>query len=210
MQGLRNIITGFAVIILCSIGQPVPESAAADALLSESIIRQAGSTIRISPAAQTIRLAKANKKESKRGENETWRRVESSGYSGDETTKVIIRGNSVLVPVTLVYDNNEVDVRLLLDTGASGTAIHSEIADKLSINLNEAKKTKVRVVGGGVIQARLIRINSLTVGPHTNRDWNIFIVPHMGSAHYDGLLGMDVLRELKYKIDFKKQVIIWE
>jgi hypothetical protein len=36
-------------------------------------------------------------------------------------------------------------------------------------------------------------------------------VPHKGSGmRYDGLLGMDVLRGLKYKVDFKKQVIIWE
>jgi clan AA aspartic protease (TIGR02281 family) len=130
---------------------------------------------------------------------------------GDEATKVQIRGNSVLVPVALVYGGNEVDVHLLLDTGATATTIHSEIADQLSINLSKARKARLQVVGGGVIEASMVTINSLTVGPHTKRNWDIVVVPHKGSAaRYDGLLGMDVLRGLKYKVDFKKQVIIWE
>ena len=130
---------------------------------------------------------------------------------GDEPTKVQIRGNSVLVPLTLVYGGNEVDVHLLLDTGAPVTTIYSEIAEQLFINLSKARKARVQVVGGGVIEASVVRIDSLTVGPHTKRNWDIVVVPHKGSAaRYDGLLGMDVLRGLKYKVDFKKQVIIWE
>ena len=54
-----------------------------------------------------------------RGGNETWKRMGETVVSGgDEPTKVKIRGNMVLVPVTLVYGGNEVDVHLLLDTGA--------------------------------------------------------------------------------------------
>jgi len=69
----------------------------------------------------------------------------------------------------------------------------------------------MRVVGGAVIEAHVVRIKSLIVGPHTKRNPDIFVVPHKGfDAIYDGLLGMDVLRELKYKIDFEKQIIIWE
>jgi predicted aspartyl protease len=130
---------------------------------------------------------------------------------GDEPTKVEVRGNKVLVPATLAYGGYEVDVHLVLDTGATRTLIHTDIADQLSINLGKARKTQVRVVGGAVIEARMVRVNSLTVGPHTNRNWDILVVPHQGSAaRYDGLLGMDVLRGLKYRVDFKRQLIIWE
>jgi clan AA aspartic protease (TIGR02281 family) len=130
---------------------------------------------------------------------------------GDEPTKVKIRGNTVLVPVTLTYGGNEVDVHLVLDTGASRTTINTEIADQLSMNLSKERKAQVRVVGGAVIEARLVKMNRLTVGPHTKRDWDILVVPHKGpAAGHDGLLGMDVLRGLKYRVDFKKQVIIWE
>ena len=91
------------------------------------------------------------------------------------------------------------------------TTIYSEIADQLSVNLGKARKARVQVVGGAVIEARVVRINSLTVGPHTKRNWDVVVVPHQGSAaRYDGLLGMDVLRGMKYRVDFKKQVIVWE
>jgi hypothetical protein len=51
----------------------------------------------------------------------------------------------------------------------------------------------------------------LKIGPHAIRNKNIAVVPHDGPAvKFDGLLGMDVLGRLSYKIDFAKQVIIWE
>jgi len=129
----------------------------------------------------------------------------------DRITPVIIRGNSVLVPVTLTYGRNEVPAQLLLDTGATGTTIHTEIADRLSINMSRAKKLKGKVVGGGAIEAHMIRISSLKVGPHTFENHDIFIVPHEGpAAKFDGLLGMDLLRDLKFKLDFHDQTIIWE
>ena len=126
-------------------------------------------------------------------------------------TKIIVRGNQVLVPAILMYGSREVSVHLLLDTGATATAIHDEIAGRLYINLYKAKKAKGEVVGGAVIEASIIRMDILKIGPHTIRNMDIFIVPYNGSsAKFDGLLGMDVLGRLSYKIDFAKQVIIWE
>ena len=120
-------------------------------------------------------------------------------------------GNSVLVPVTLVYQGNQVDVQLLLDTGASGTVINTEIADRLNVNLSTARKTRGRVVGGAVIEAYQITLSRITVGPHTKANAVIFVIQHKGPAtKYDGLLGMDVLRGLKYIVDLEKQIITWE
>ncbi|MGV8058176.1 MAG: TIGR02281 family clan AA aspartic protease [Smithellaceae bacterium] len=138
-------------------------------------------------------------------ENKT---VVSADY---KITKIIVRGNQVLVPAILIYGSREVNVHLLLDTGATATAIHDEIAGQLYINLYKAKKAKGEVVGGAVIEASIIRMDILKIGPHTIRNMDIFIVPYNGaSAKFDGLLGMDVLGKLSYKIDFAKQVIIWE
>ncbi|PKN73987.1 MAG: hypothetical protein CVU52_06905 [Deltaproteobacteria bacterium HGW-Deltaproteobacteria-10] len=141
----------------------------------------------------------------RQSENQT---VVSSDY---KITKIIVRGNQVLVPAVLIYGNKEVGVHLLLDTGATATAIHDEIAGRLYINLYTAKKAKGEVVGGAVIEARVIRMDVLKIGPHIIRNMNIFVVPYTGfSAKFDGLLGMDVLGRMSYKIDFAKQVIIWE
>jgi predicted aspartyl protease len=212
MQRLRSVIIGYVIVTLFCVSQPIPESKAANQVFSESVIARANSVTLVYPLTEGIRLAKSDKKEDARGENDTWRYAGSTVIStGDETTKVKIIGNSVLVPVTLVYGGNEVDTYLLLDTGATRTAIHTEIAEQLSINLNQARETKVQVVGGEVLHAHVARISSLTFGPHTKSNWNIFVIPHKGSAaKCDGLLGMDVLRGLKYKVDFEKQVIVWE
>lgn len=147
-----------------------------------------------------------------RGISEQWKHGGSAVVPpGDKRTRIITRGNSVLVPATLAYGNNEVSVHFLLDTGATGTTINTDIADQLSIDLSNAGKTKGVVVGGGVIEASVVRITSLTVGPHTIRNLKIFIVPHKGGpARFDGLIGMDVLRDWKYRVDFKNQVIVWE
>ncbi len=141
-----------------------------------------------------------------------WRRVEETVIrGGDAMTKVTVIGNSVLVPATLEYRGNQTDIQLLLDTGASWTVINTEIADRLDLNLGSARKVQVQVVGGQVIEAHMVTLNSLTVGPHTKNNARIAVIQHTGPrVRYDGLLGMDVLRGLKYKIDLEKQLMLWE
>jgi predicted aspartyl protease len=132
-------------------------------------------------------------------------------FSDEKITNIIVKGNQVLVPVTLVYNREEVNVNLLLDTGAQGTTINTEIADRLYINLYKAKKAKAQVVGGSIIEASIVSIDVLKIGPHTIPNKNIAVIAHEGPAvNHDGLLGMDVLGGLGYKIDLAKQVIIWE
>jgi predicted aspartyl protease len=154
--------------------------------------------------------------ESKAGEEttreESWRRIdETVVYRSNAPTKVTVIGNAVLVPVTIAYQGNQIDVQFLLDTGASGTVINTEIADRLNVNLSTARKTRGRVVGGTVIEAHQITLSRITVGPHTKENAVIFVVRHQGPpTKYDGLLGMDVLRGLKYIVDLEKQIITWE
>jgi clan AA aspartic protease (TIGR02281 family) len=212
MQRLWSVTIVYVLMALCCFSQPASESQADHRIFPEGAVAEAAAAAEASPITAGIRLAQSGNRGEAAGGSETWKRMGETVVSGgDEPTKVQIRGNSVLVPVTLVYGRNEADVHLLLDTGAAATTIHTEVADRLSLDLNRARKARVQVVGGGVIEASVIRIDSLTVGPHTKRNWNIFVVPHKGStARYDGLLGMDVLRGLKYRVDFKKQVIVWD
>ncbi len=143
---------------------------------------------------------------------ETWRRVgETVLYRSNAPTQVTVTGNSVLVPVTLEYQGNQVDIQLLLDTGSSTTVINGEVADRLNINLGKTKRTYGRVVGGGLVNAYQVTVNRLSVGPHTKERALVFVIPHRGPAvNYDGLLGMDILRNLKYTIDLEKRLMIWE
>ena len=79
------------------------------------------------------------------------------------------------------------------------------------MNLHNAQKAQGTVVGGGKIDARRIMVNNLIVGPNTFNNWHVFVVSSQeNDAAYDGLLGMDVLSRMSYKIDLQKKVIIWE
>jgi clan AA aspartic protease (TIGR02281 family) len=132
----------------------------------------------------------------------------------DETesniTKVKIIGNQVLVPVTLGYGDKTVQALLLLDTGATNTTISPEIAAKLNISLDQTKKAIGQVVGGGLLEAKRTRLSYIKVGPHTKTDIDIDIIEHRGlAANFDGLLGMNFLRNFRYHIDFDNQTINW-
>lgn len=129
----------------------------------------------------------------------------------DRITKVMIKGNQVLVPATITYGREQAHVHLLMDTGASGTAIHSKIADQLYINLYKAQKAKAGIVGGGMIDASIVTVDSLQIGPHLIENCTVAFIPHEGRAvNFDGLLGMDVLGRFGYRIDLTKQIMVWE
>ena len=120
-------------------------------------------------------------------------------------------GNSALVPATLVYHGNQGDIQLLLDTGSSWTVIYTETADLLGLNFRSARKIPLQVVGGQILEAHVATVDTITIGPHTATNVRIAVIQHTGPrARNDGLLGMDLLRGVKYKVDLDKQLILWE
>lgn len=129
----------------------------------------------------------------------------------DKITKVIVRGNQVLIPAKITYGREEANINLLMDTGASGTAIHTKIADQLYINLYKAQKAQAGIVGGGMIDASIVTVDSLQIGPHVIENCNVAFIPHEGRAvNFDGLLGMDFLGRFGYRVNLAQQIIIWE
>jgi len=124
-------------------------------------------------------------------------------------TGVVIKGNNVLIPVTLGYGDNEVDVVMVLDTGASIMTIHREIADRLDIT--ETQKATARIVGGNEINFNVAQLKSVKVGPHEKKELLVGIIDHQGpAAPHNGLLGMNFLQHYEYAIDFKNQVVRWK
>ena len=123
-------------------------------------------------------------------------------------TKVVIEGNRVLVPVTLVNGSIELQTLLLLDTGASHMVVHRNIADKLGIVAQ--KKGLSQIAGGQTIQTELGQLSYLKVGPIIMHDPQVIIISHTGPAvTYKGLLGMNFLKNVQYNIDFQNKVIKW-
>ena len=121
---------------------------------------------------------------------------------------VIVRGNQVLVPVAIGYRGREVEALLLLDTGASFTIIHDNVARRVMLTGTENREAIV--VGGSRIPIRMAQVDYIQVGPFRVSGAQVAIIRHEGpQLARQGLLGMDILRALDYRIDMNRRVIVW-
>jgi predicted aspartyl protease len=126
------------------------------------------------------------------------------------TTRVNVRGNSVIVPAKLAYGYNLIEASLIHDTGAELTLLHKDVADQLEIDQSETEPIRLTVVGGKSIYGRVARLDYLEVGPVVKKDLHVAIIPYRGPhVEFDGLLGMDFLKGLTYSINFEKRVMSW-
>jgi len=125
-------------------------------------------------------------------------------------TRVIIKDNKVYVPVTLGYENNEIETSLIFDTGAGSIILHANVAQQLGIEQGQVSQGEG--VGGIKIATHTTRLSFVQVGPFKKDNLRADIITYEGAADadYNGLLGMNFIRGLKYTIDFNEQVIRWQ
>ncbi|MGW8312684.1 MAG: retropepsin-like aspartic protease [Desulfuromonadales bacterium] len=136
------------------------------------------------------------------------RQIRDKG-STDYQTPVKIQGNRVLVPVEVAMGNRVAKLTLLLDTGATITVLHRQALGELQ--LPHGKSYKARVAGGNIVKSQKIKFRHLSVGPFQVDKAYVMVINLKGQElPFDGMLGMDFLKDHPYRIDFQEKLITWE
>jgi hypothetical protein len=128
----------------------------------------------------------------------------------EQTTRVRIINNQILVPVTLKNAGETVRVELVLDTGATRTSVHEELANRLRVDLRQVRLSQSELADGRLVRSYSASVDSLGVGPFTMAPAELGFIPYQGSdGLHDGLLGMDFLGKHRYQIDMEHELIRW-
>jgi predicted aspartyl protease len=136
-------------------------------------------------------------------------KVTEPAVSRGGSTPVIIRGNQVIVPAIIAYRGKSVAVRLLLDTGASITTINENVAARLGVSTDSVKTGTSTVADGRSVSSYRFRADSVIVDDHAVSSPETSILPGSGGQGYEGLLGMNFLKDFRYHINFDQRVIEW-
>jgi predicted aspartyl protease len=162
----------------------------------------------LSEEEKALILEDEEKAEAQRNLSEADR--ENKDTLAGEETKVVIMGNMVIVPVKLSYRLFDTEAMLVLDTGATTTVLHQEIAHRLHV-VGFDDIGQAHIAGGTTITTRKLTLNSVKLGPVEKKGLDVQFIEYKGvSVPYQGLLGMNFLRGLNYTINFDKQVIEWK
>ena len=128
----------------------------------------------------------------------------------ESETPVLIKDNRVFVPAVLGYNDREIETTLIFDTGAGSIVLHEDAARQLGIE--QAQESQGEGVGGIKIATRTVHLAYVQVGPHRKENLRADIIAYSGApdADYNGLLGMNFLKNYQYTIDFKDKVLRWD
>ncbi len=101
---------------------------------------------------------------------------------------------------------------VVLDTGASQTALSPSAADRIGLAPSTPQPRKMFAIGGAT-DARSTPIESIAIGHLQLGPGHVYVIPQAtavagtGELGYDGLLGNDILARYQMDLDFAHQIV---
>ncbi len=132
-------------------------------------------------------------------------KVKTEIKSFKKVTKIKIRNNRILVPVTIRNGNLSHKTYMILDTGATITSIPLHILRR--INAKCKGTINLTLANGKRIKGYKSKVD-IIVDSQKEKNIKVAGIKVEGNEN-KGLLGLDFFKKRKFKIDFKKEMIVW-
>lgn len=94
-----------------------------------------------------------------------------------------------------------IEAELLIDTGASTTAVSQQVFDRIALNNTSYLGTFNVQTAGGNIASPIYKLSTLKVGSTTLNNVSVMVLPTEHMRSFDGLLGMNVIRRFNMSFD---------
>ena len=105
--------------------------------------------------------------------------------------------------------NNADNLRFLLDTGASNTAIDCRVAERLGLHGQPAKVINF----DKTVALESAEVQEMTLGPERVTNVRVMIedLEYLGSTgvHVDGVIGLDQLRRQSFLVDYARERVVF-
>lgn len=133
-------------------------------------------------------------------------KVENEIKKQSSVTSISVKNGQIFIPVTFTNKGRKLTLSMVLDTGCSRTNVPYAMLNKL--NVRYTKTTTSIVADGRKKYGRLAKVESIKVGPKQEFHFDVNGSQVAGSQNM-GLLGLDFLHKHPFKIDFNRELIIW-
>jgi clan AA aspartic protease (TIGR02281 family) len=108
--------------------------------------------------------------------------------------------------VTAALLDGEVELQLLIDTGAATTIVDAKVLAAHGYDLR-SKPQQLFLTANGVVEAPVLSFNTLSLSTATTSAITVGALPLAMSHGVDGLLGMNFLRHYDFRIDQDRAVL---